>query len=86
MTRDEAIELVQKHIAQLSEHFDSVQIFVTRHDGESGSTLGVNLGEGNWYARRGHVEDWLTAIDNVTASEAIEDREERKNIEPEEPE
>ncbi len=43
----------------LSEHFDTVQIFCTRYDGKDIGTLTVATGLGNWYARTGHVDEWL---------------------------
>ena len=43
----------------LAEHFDSVQIFCSRHEGGDIGTISVNFGRGNWFARRGHVQDWI---------------------------
>lgn len=43
----------------LREHFDTVQIFVTRCDEGSGETHALNLGSGNWFARRGQVSAWV---------------------------
>lgn len=42
----------------LIEHFDTVQIFATRHMGDEG-TAQVARGRGNWFARKGQVEEWL---------------------------
>lgn len=55
--QDRDTELLRKHCALLSEHFDSVQIFVTRT--ENDGTRSVHHGAGNWYARYGHVQEWL---------------------------
>lgn len=53
------MERVQKHATELSEQFDSVQIFVTRHEaGEHDGTININLGAGNYFTRYGHVKDW----------------------------
>ncbi len=58
--RDREIELLKKHCAQLGEHFESVQIFVTKTtDVEDGGTVRVNYGSGNWFARLGQVYHWL---------------------------
>lgn len=54
---DPDMEQVDRAIAQLMEHFDTVQIFVTRQ--ETDGTVNCNQGSGNWFARRGQVEDWL---------------------------
>lgn len=59
MTNDEETELLDRHCAQLGEHFDTVQIFVTRYDSEIG-TRNVVFGAGNWFARYGQVVDWQT--------------------------
>lgn len=45
---------------QLGEHFDTVQIFVTRYEpAEDGGTTNIHYGTGNWFARFGHVRDWI---------------------------
>jgi hypothetical protein len=56
--RDTAV--LKSHIARLMEHFDSVQIFVTRHENATGRTCGKRRGDGNWYARFGTVREWVT--------------------------
>lgn len=61
----------------LAEHFDSVQIFATRHEaGELASTLNVDVGVGNWFARYGQVASWLAKADEG-------ERETVRNQEPE---
>lgn len=55
------VEMLKQHTQQLSEHFDSVQIFVNRHmPAELDGTRVVNYGSGNWYARYGQVRMWVT--------------------------
>lgn len=53
------LELLRKAVDTLGEHFDTVQIFTTRHDpaGENG-TVSVNKGCGNWFARYGQIKLW----------------------------
>lgn len=58
MSRETDLQLVQKAVDDLGEHFDTVQIFVTRYEGGDGTT-NINLGTGNWFARFGHVSEWL---------------------------
>lgn len=53
-------ELVKKHVQQLMEHFDSVQIFVTRSEPSLDGTAHCSQGGGNWFARYGQVHSWLT--------------------------
>lgn len=60
----EELGLIQKHVDALGEHFETVQIFCTRHDAaiEDG-TISVVLGSGNWFARYGVVREWLVKND-----------------------
>ena len=51
-------ELVEGVVSQLMQHFDTVQVFVTRVE-PSGETIGFGPGRGNWYARYGQVHEWL---------------------------
>ena len=56
--------------------FDSIQIFVTRHDSSNdGGTLHVESGTGNWYARYGQVKDWIARQEEIA-------RKETRNEEP----
>lgn len=63
---DEDLSLLKRHISQLMEHFDSVEIFVTRQEPDSlsaehprGITSATHSGDGNWYARFGQINEWL---------------------------
>lgn len=61
---DEDLAKVRKALDALGEHFDSVQIFCTRYrGGEDGGTANVAIGTGNWYARYGHVREWMIKED-----------------------
>ena len=69
MTPQEAeIQRVQDAVTALSEHFDTVQIFVTIHrttpegDLKEGTTS-INRGYGNWYARHGQINEWMVRAD-----------------------
>ena len=54
-------KMVEQHMRQLGEHFDTVMIFCTRHEsGERNGTTRVSMGCGNWYARFGQVSEWIT--------------------------
>ena len=64
-------ELVDRHAHQLAEHFDSVQIFVTRQHGEVASTGSYETGVGNFYARFGQVREWLIIQEQYQRNEAI---------------
>lgn len=51
---------IDRHIRELGEHFETVQIFCTRtQDGsEGGGTHHISKGSGNWHARYGQVKMW----------------------------
>lgn len=62
---------VNEALDVLREHFDAAMIFVSRHDSESRDeeehgTVNVQIGFGNWYARFGHVRDWLIQQETFT--------------------
>ncbi len=59
------LNLCRKATDALREHFDTVQIFVTRHEGTDG-TVNVAFGSGNWFARKGQVSEWLEKEDEAT--------------------
>lgn len=51
---------IKKALAELSEHFDTVQIFATIHDnGELGGTRFFRQGTGCSFARAGFIAHWL---------------------------
>lgn len=59
-SRENDMALVQQHVDALGEHFDTVQIFCTRHmPAELDGTVCVNRGSGNWQARFGQVSEWV---------------------------
>lgn len=61
----EAERTVVEHTRDaLLEHFDSVRIFVTKHNGEKDTTSSFTLGGGNYYAQHGLVHEWLARMDS----------------------
>lgn len=50
---------VEEYLKKLMFRFDAVQIFVTRQEPD-GRTMGYASGNGNFYARWGIVNEWLT--------------------------
>lgn len=58
--------ILERHLAALMEHFDAVQIFVTRvqrsPDGDS-EVPAWTSGRGNWYARYGQIQQWMIMED-----------------------
>jgi len=66
MTEAEAIQLrkvLEAKTAELMEHFDTVQIVVTRHNRQDETTDMMSRGRGNLYARYSSVEAWLETIE-----------------------
>ena len=58
MTPDEQEAFIQKHVDQIAEHFEAVQILVSRMN-SGGHTEMVFIGSGNWYARKGMADELL---------------------------
>lgn len=52
-------KLVEKAAMSIGEHVDTIQIFVTRQAEGSEATKRFSYGSGNFYARLGHVHEWL---------------------------
>jgi hypothetical protein len=54
------VKVLNKVINELGEYFDTVQVFVTRHEpATENGTVEYNGGVGNHYARLGHIQSWL---------------------------
>lgn len=79
MSQESDTKLVREHLDNLGEHFDSVQIFCTRHEsGESDGTRHIQMGIGNWFARYGHVVNWLAGQEEHGRITVRDEREEDK--------
>ncbi len=46
-------------IDHLKQHFDVVQIFVSKHNSDTELTCHTEQGCGNWWARIGQAEHWV---------------------------
>jgi hypothetical protein len=65
---------VQAVVDALSEHYDSVQIFVTRHEsGEAHGTVGIEQGCGNMFARIGQCHSWLNRMEEFDRIKSRDD-------------
>lgn len=64
-------ERVLEAARNLAEHFDAVEILVTRRDGD-GSTRTIAKGCGNWHARLGVVREWLLNTEEQIREEGRE--------------
>jgi hypothetical protein len=70
--QDKDLELVKQAAISLGEHFDSVQIFCTRHEsGEQDGTVTVKYGTGNWFARYGQIKDWVLVEEESSKSKIV---------------
>lgn len=56
-------KLVDDVVTKLSDHFDSIHVFVTQHDGASDQTQCYESGAGNFYAQLGQIREWLCIQD-----------------------
>lgn len=70
--QDPEMDRLAKICEELGEHFDNIQIFVSRFDSTEGTTS-INYGSGNWHARRGHIQTWLTKEDERNRKEVREE-------------
>lgn len=52
-------KIIESHVAQLCEHFDSVRIFTTKYRGDHAQTLSQTRSGGNWYASFGFAKEWV---------------------------
>jgi hypothetical protein len=75
VNREPDLDRVKKACSELGEHFDTVQIFVTRHEPSEGGTVNVQWGEGNWFARYGQVKSWTISEDEAFREDPGKDRE-----------
>lgn len=57
--RDKDVEMLKKHLHELGEHFETVHIFLTKHEPViDEGTVTLQMGVGNWYARYGQITEW----------------------------
>lgn len=70
MTDDEKLAILDKHVRELSELYDAVQIVVTWLD-PGGRTRSQKRGSGNWYARRSLCQEFITEDAHDDQAKAI---------------
>lgn len=71
--KESAVSLVRKCLNELGEHYDTVQIFATRHEAGKDGTVNVQLGVGNWFARYGQIITWVVKADETHRIDAQKD-------------
>lgn len=57
---DARTEVIDRAITVLMEHFEAVQVLATTSDGNAGETYDWMRGGGNWYARQGLAQSFLS--------------------------
>jgi hypothetical protein len=82
MSDDPDMTGVQNAVNQLSEHFDTVHIFVTKHEGSRDSTFAGARQCGSIYTRYGQIREWLLTVDEQTRRAAPDTGITDKTIEP----
>lgn len=70
--RDKKLQLIKNQAAILEPSFDSVHIFATKYDPESGDTSQFNFGTGNWFSRYGQVRYFIVFEEAKTAKQGKE--------------
>ena len=58
-------KVLKRAITVLREHFDTVQIFVTKQSDDDEKTWDGTTGSGNFLARKGQVIEWMTRQDEM---------------------
>jgi hypothetical protein len=75
--RQRDTEVISKALAALSEHFDSVQIFVNRYN-PAGDLLAGNFahdaGSGDFFCRYAQVKLWMQGMDALTNTMFVQTR------------
>lgn len=61
MSDDKDVKTLERHVAQLGEHFQSVRIIATNH--QDGITFTITSGAGNFYAQIASCREWLARQD-----------------------
>lgn len=73
---DEEEKLLEAALGKLLENFDTVRIFVTRHDGGANVTHARARGGGNAYAQEGQIAEWLSLQAAAAVDQANKERDE----------
>lgn len=63
---------INRAMNDLGEHFDTVQIFCTRHEPAiQGGTVSANAGTGHWFARFGQIQLWVEEQKAIARARAL---------------
>ncbi len=70
MTDEAKIKILERHVDELAEIYDAVQIVVTGLR-PNGGTFGFKRGSGNWYARQALCREFIQEAVSEEAAEQI---------------
>lgn len=73
MTKKEANDLLKKTAQDLSEHFDAVQILASFKADEDDEWAMEYNGSGNWYARRGMMQEVLQSDEAMVQAQRFKE-------------
>ena len=59
MNEKEAEAMADQHVNALMEHFEAVHILATYRDDGGEVTVGISRGGGNFYTRKGMVQEFI---------------------------
>lgn len=59
MDHDERSDILRRHAAMLSEHFDSVEIVACKTNDDGNGVARFQWGLGSWFERYGLVRSWV---------------------------
>ncbi len=76
---DKKFELLENQMKVLLVHFDTIQIFASKHDAKIGNTATFVMGHGDWNSRYGQVRQWAIKQDVITAQEGVREAEEENS-------
>lgn len=65
--------MLDRHVHQLAEHFDCVQIMVSSVTEGADGTRSLSRGCGNWHARLNQARTWVLYHDEKDKEQARED-------------
>lgn len=84
MTNEESDFLEEKikdAISTLAEHFDTVQIFCSLTEADTKNTNSFQAGTGNWFARKGQIQEWVDYQRGRIEAKAFDDQIEEEDEE-----
>ena len=73
---DSKVSVMDRHVAALMEHFDSVQILCSVRIPDGSGTQGFARGGGDWYARQGLAHEFINREEATEVAQAISETEE----------